>query len=129
MPATLFKKRLWHWCFSVNFTKFLRPPFFKEHFRWLFLMLENLAPAFIWHKQFSYSGYINNLILWRTVEIVRFFITSVSQLEWFKRFWPLLVFVISCIQLLPIIGSEKGGIPLLQCYCKWGIWTKSHILF
>ena len=129
MPATLFKKRLWHWCFSVNFTKFLRPPFFKEHFRWLFLMLENLAPAFIWHKQFSYSGFINSLILWRTVEIVRFLITSVSQLEWFKRFWPLLVFVISCIQLLPIIGSEKGGIPLLQYYCKWGIWTKSHILF
>ena len=30
-PATLFKKRLWHRCFPVNFAKFLRTPFFKEH--------------------------------------------------------------------------------------------------
>ena len=29
-PATLLKKRLWHWCFPV---KFLRTPFFTEHFR------------------------------------------------------------------------------------------------
>ena len=27
-PATLLKKRLWHKCFLVNFTKFLRTPFF-----------------------------------------------------------------------------------------------------
>ena len=27
--ATLLKKRLWHWCFSVNFAKFLRTPFFR----------------------------------------------------------------------------------------------------
>ena len=26
-PATLFKKRLWHRCFPVNFAKFLRTPF------------------------------------------------------------------------------------------------------
>ena len=29
-PATLFKKRLWHRCFSVNFTKFLKPPFLQN---------------------------------------------------------------------------------------------------
>ena len=29
------KKRLWHSFFPVNFAKFLRPPFFKEHFWWL----------------------------------------------------------------------------------------------
>ena len=27
-PATLLKKGLWHRCFPVNFTKFLRTPFF-----------------------------------------------------------------------------------------------------
>ena len=32
-PATLLKKRLWHRCFPVNFAKFLRTPFFKEHLR------------------------------------------------------------------------------------------------
>ena len=26
-PAILLKKRLWHWCFSMNFAKFLRTPF------------------------------------------------------------------------------------------------------
>ena len=30
-PATSFKKRLWHKCFPVNFAKFLRTPFLKEH--------------------------------------------------------------------------------------------------
>ena len=30
-PATLLKKRLWHRCFPVYFTKFLRTPFFTEH--------------------------------------------------------------------------------------------------
>ena len=30
-PATLFKKRLWHRCFPVNFEKFLRTSFLTEH--------------------------------------------------------------------------------------------------
>ena len=37
-PATLLKKGLRHWCFPVNFTKFLRLPFLQfsiAHFRWL----------------------------------------------------------------------------------------------
>ena len=29
-PATLFKKRLWHRCFPVNFVKFLRTAFLTE---------------------------------------------------------------------------------------------------
>ena len=29
--GTLFKKRLWHRCFPVNFGKFLRTPYFTEH--------------------------------------------------------------------------------------------------
>ena len=31
------KKNLWHRCFPVNFSKFLRTPFFTEHLRWLLL--------------------------------------------------------------------------------------------
>ena len=30
-PATILKKRLRHWCFPANFTKFLRTPFYIEH--------------------------------------------------------------------------------------------------
>ena len=29
-PATLLKKRHWHWCFPVNFVKFLRTPFLQN---------------------------------------------------------------------------------------------------
>ena len=29
-PATLLKKRLWHWCFLVNFVKFLGTPFLQN---------------------------------------------------------------------------------------------------
>ena len=36
-PATLLRKRFWHRSFPVNFAKFLRTPFFKEHLRWLLL--------------------------------------------------------------------------------------------
>ena len=36
-PATLLKKRLWHRCFPVNFSKFLRTPFVIEHLWWLLL--------------------------------------------------------------------------------------------
>ena len=32
LPATSLKKRLWHRCFPVNITKFLRTPFLTEHF-------------------------------------------------------------------------------------------------
>ena len=37
-PATLLKKRLWHRCFPVNFTKFLRTTFFTEHL-WRLLLV------------------------------------------------------------------------------------------
>ena len=30
-PATLLRKRLWHWCFHVNFAKFLGTLFLTEH--------------------------------------------------------------------------------------------------
>ena len=36
-PATLFKKRLWHRYFPVNFVKFSRTPFSKEQLWWLLL--------------------------------------------------------------------------------------------
>ena len=35
--AGLLKKRLWHRCFHVNFAKFLKTSFFREHLRWLLL--------------------------------------------------------------------------------------------
>ena len=36
-PVTLFKKRLWHRYFLVNYVKFLRTSFLTEHLWWLLL--------------------------------------------------------------------------------------------
>ena len=36
-PATLLEKRPWHWCFPVNFAKFLRTPFPQKSSRRLLL--------------------------------------------------------------------------------------------
>ena len=30
-PPTLLKKRLWHWCFPMNFVKFVRTPFLQNN--------------------------------------------------------------------------------------------------
>ena len=34
------KKTLWHRCFPMNFAKFLRMHFLKEHLRWLLLSID-----------------------------------------------------------------------------------------
>ena len=62
-PATLLKKRLWHWCFPVEFVKFLRTPFLTEHLQWLLLRVPNFvsvpqfvlsrAPQIPWKKHTS----------------------------------------------------------------------------
>ena len=40
-PAILLKRRLLHWCFPVNFTEFLRTPFYIEHLWWLLVFDSN----------------------------------------------------------------------------------------
>ena len=43
--STLLKKRFWHWCFPVNFAKFLRLPFLTEHLHWLLLWMAYPEPT------------------------------------------------------------------------------------
>ena len=50
-PATLFKKRLWHRRFPVNFVKFLRTLFFIEHFWWLLLHQLRLSPNLLIYRK------------------------------------------------------------------------------
>ena len=60
-PATLLKKSVWHWCFPVNCTKFLRTPFFIDHLRWLLLSL----------YEFNFtSQWPHYLLLWMKVCLV-----------------------------------------------------------
>ena len=46
------KKRLWHKYFPVKFAKFLRTPFFTEHFRWLLL---NFNRFYFFNEAFRFS--------------------------------------------------------------------------
>ena len=43
----LFKKRLWHRCFPVNFVKFPRTPYFIEHLWWLLLSFMSLIARYL----------------------------------------------------------------------------------
>ena len=50
--ATLLKKRLWHRYFPVNFVKFFRTPFSKQHLRWLLRPIESCF-AKLYHIYFN----------------------------------------------------------------------------
>ena len=41
-PATLLKKRLLHWCFPMNFAKFLRTPFHRKPLNDCFLTIQHV---------------------------------------------------------------------------------------
>ena len=45
--ATLLKKRFWHRCFPVNFSKFSRAPFLQNTSRWPLLFLPITLPFFL----------------------------------------------------------------------------------
>ena len=45
--SLLFKKRLWHKCFPMNFVKFLRTPFFTEHLWWLLVFYMDYDQHFL----------------------------------------------------------------------------------
>ena len=55
-PATLFKKRLWHRCFPVNFVKSLRTPFLQNTSGQLLLKI-NCIDANINHHSNRYNSF------------------------------------------------------------------------
>ena len=57
-PATLSKRRLWQRYFLVNFPKFLRPAFFLEHLRWLFLKFKRKQFHFTYTSEYFYTSEI-----------------------------------------------------------------------
>ena len=85
-PATLFKKRIWHRCFTVNFVKFLRTPFFIEHLWWrLLIILFNLKMPeifflvdfeqvfykifFVWKSLFHFVVVVHETFLQETMQL------------------------------------------------------------
>ena len=45
-PAILSKKRSWHWCFPVNFAKFVRTPFLRNTSGRLLLVKQGMCWSF-----------------------------------------------------------------------------------
>ena len=48
-PASLLKKRLWHWCFPMKFVKLLRTPFLTEH---LWVTASEVNTSWPWLQNF-----------------------------------------------------------------------------
>ena len=57
-PVTLLNKRIWHRCFPVNFTRFLKTSFLKENLRWL------LLPFPLIPKDFPFSKIFPEILAW-----------------------------------------------------------------
>ena len=66
IPATLLKKRLRHRYFPKNFGKFLRTPFFIEHFWWLFLPVNRCTMELILGLENKIKFGYNNLWVLKT---------------------------------------------------------------
>ena len=88
-PATLFKKKLWHLCFPVNFEKFLRTPFFIKHLWWLLLYFQKKLCTFLERNEYSpyninrryvlvYVFFVNNPTRMRKIFVVTQIIVSTS---------------------------------------------------
>ena len=53
-PTTLFKRRPWHRCFSVNFVKFLRTAFLQNTYRRLLLhrkIVNSMLSKYVWDNK------------------------------------------------------------------------------
>ena len=74
-PTTSLKKRLWYRCFIVNFAKFLRTGFLKEHLRWLLLFIEDAIPLRNFEFQKKKCSIVNK----------RLFLPKFSELSVFSR--------------------------------------------
>ena len=82
-PATLFKKRLRHRCFPVNFAKLLKTPFLIEQIRWLFCHHDLVDVDFS-----VFKGYNNETSSMRWVKvIVKHFKWNIDPEIWWKPVW------------------------------------------
>ena len=106
VAATLLKKRLWHRCFPVNFAKFLRAPFLKEHLWWLLLFI-------ICHRSnFSYA-----LLNWELFK-GRFGV----NLQWYDKIWQTKLIQISDITSDIFFSKERVLHYLWNTYQVRGSW-------
>ena len=71
--ATLLKKRLWQWCFLVNFEKFLRTPLLTEHPWWL------LLPNALFSSKISFKTFFQT---WNIIARQLLILYPLRKLHW-----------------------------------------------
>ena len=60
-PATLLKKRLWHWCFPVNFAKFLRTFFYRTPLGDCFYRVRFKFITFIIYFDIAFTHFVEKM--------------------------------------------------------------------
>ena len=119
-PATLLKKKLWHWCFPVNFVKFLRTPFLQNTFgRWTDSLLE--VVIFLSHKQFFFSG--EKVVDYPAQKLFCMIIRHRSSLQVFRKKGVLKDLAkFTGKHLYQILSFNKVAGLSLQLYLKNRLW-------
>ena len=123
-PVTLLNKRPSHRCFSVNFVKFLRSPFFIEHLWWLLL---NLAQPY---RQLllgitTLKTFVNHTGLWETEnlhDLEKHYTNATSTLSMQLNFHNLEVFI-------DVLSFVKTEIIFEFCDIVLNIADLSKLLF
>ena len=82
--STLLKRSFWQRCFPVNFTKFLKTPFFTEHLRWLLLCFQITNHKF---RQHNWRYFKDD-----SVKALNGFVSKCFVLVFFRSMFLLLIF-------------------------------------
>ena len=125
MPSTLFKKRLWHKCFSISFLNFLRTSFFIEHLQWLFLNITYLILSGSLYSESHESSYGQIILFNITIEtwivsLTNFTVNNIIMLT--LKIFLFLLF----ITLIHALKSKYYNIrESLRGNCKFSQYIKS----
>ena len=97
VAALRHESRLWHRCFPVNFTKFLRTPFLIEHLWWLLQQ---------WCKDYPTIEYIIS------VKLLVLYYIKISTKKWHYQKFPRLFI------LIRIFTFSMFTIVFFRLFCK-----------
>ena len=136
-PATLLKRILWHWCFSVNFAKSLRTLFLKVHLRWLLLAVsyiyDNLCfntrvnfLIFLQHSNISNTALFANDTNSHSVVIKQLFSLKNEELD--KMYYSHR-FIFKTIKCQIYSEITKNLISCISLHKKWSFSLRSSSFF
>ena len=110
MPATLLKKRLWHWRFPVNFVKFLRTPYYRTPLDDCFCY-NSVQNTLGKSKKSSKVGQEQNIFI---STFALFFSTSTKHLFLEGRLPIGQICIVECSRNIPMIYSQNIRKKLLM---------------